>query len=250
MVLYFSATGNTEFIAKELAKRLNDECINLLHRIKTRNHAPLYSEKPFIICAPVYVCEMPRFLSKYLKEQPFSGSKEVYFIFTSGGYCGISGVLAKSLFKKKQMIYRGHAEFKMPRNYVANDSYPMLAKNEVEERILAAHRRLDQVASDILSGNKLSARHVYLFETVITVPFNPVWCKYKLTAKAFYAKDACVGCGKCEKLCPLNNIKLVAQRPVWSNQCTHCMACICGCPTEAVEYGKISKGKRRYICPV
>ena len=109
MVLYFSATGNTEFIAKELAKRLNDECINLLERIKTQDYTPLHSEKPFIICAPVYVCEMPRFMAKYLKKLPFSGSKDVYFIFTSGGYCGISGLLAKKLFKSKNMIHHGHA---------------------------------------------------------------------------------------------------------------------------------------------
>ena len=32
MVLYFSATGNTEFIAREIARGLNDECINLLER--------------------------------------------------------------------------------------------------------------------------------------------------------------------------------------------------------------------------
>ena len=133
MILYFSATGNTEFIAKELAKKLDDECVNLLYRVKTNDHTPLHSEKPFIICAPVYVCEIPRFMTKYLKEQTFTGNKEVYFIFTSGGYCGISGVLAKSLFKKKNMIYRGHAEFKMPRNYVINDSYPMLEKEEVEK---------------------------------------------------------------------------------------------------------------------
>ena len=34
MILYFSATGNTEFIAKELAKCLADECVNLLNRFK------------------------------------------------------------------------------------------------------------------------------------------------------------------------------------------------------------------------
>ena len=27
---------------------------------------------------------------------------------------------------------------------------------------------------------------------------------------------------------------------------THCMACICYCPKEAIEYGKKSKGKPRY----
>ena len=83
MVLYFSATGNTEFIAKELAKRLDDSCLNLLSRIKENDHTPIHSEKPLVICAPVYVCEMPRFLDKYLKKQTFLGSKDVYFIFST-----------------------------------------------------------------------------------------------------------------------------------------------------------------------
>lgn len=29
---------------------------------------------------------------------------------------------------------------------------------------------------------------------------------------------------------------------------THCMACICRCPTQAVEYGKRSQGKPQYQC--
>lgn len=45
MVLYFSATGNTEFIAKELAARLDDECVNILDRVKNDCREPLYSEK-------------------------------------------------------------------------------------------------------------------------------------------------------------------------------------------------------------
>ena len=97
MVLFFSATGNTEFIARQLALKLGDGCLNLLDRVKRGDHSPIHSEKPFIICAPVYVCEMPRFLAKYLKQQTFTGSRDVYFIFTSGGYAGISGQLAKAM---------------------------------------------------------------------------------------------------------------------------------------------------------
>ncbi len=246
MVLYFSATGNTEYIAREIARRLDDVCINLLDRIKENNHAPLHSEKPFVICAPVYVCEMPRFLSRYLKEQTFSGSRDVYFIFTSGGYCGISGPLAKSIFQKKGMNYMGHAEFKMPRNYVANDAYPMLSPEEVTARILGARDRLDPVAADILADRKLTARHVFLFETIITLPFNPVWTKLKLRADDFYSTDKCVGCGKCVRLCPLNNITLTDKKPVWGNQCSHCMACIGNCPTRAIEYGTITQSKQPY----
>lgn len=246
MVLYFSATGNTEFIAEELARRLDDECVNLLDRFKTQDHSVLHSEKPFVICAPVYVCEMPRFMSKYLKEQTFSGSRDIYFIFTSGGYCGISGVLAKSIFKKKNMVYHGHAEFKMPRNYVASDAYAMLSPEETEQRIVSAYQQLPGVVSTIRAGGKLTARHIFLFETIITVPFNPVWCKLKLTAKDFYATQECIGCGACAKLCPLNNIKLENKVPVWGGACTHCMACISNCPTQAIEYGSITQKKERY----
>lgn len=246
MIIYFSATGNTEYIAKEIAKQLDDECVNLLDRVKKGDYSILHSDKPFVICAPVYVCEMPRFMSKYLKKQTFTGSREVYFIFTSGGYCGISGQLAKRIFKKKKMRYRGHAEFKMPRNYVANDAYPMLETKEIEDRIIKAKEMIDGVAENIKAGEKLTARHIFLAETIITVPFNPVWCKLKLTAKDFYSTEGCISCGKCVKLCPLNNIELKSGKPEWGNNCTHCMACIGNCPTRAIEYGNITQNKEQY----
>lgn len=246
MVLFFSATGNTEFIARQLALKLGDDCLNLLDRVKRGDHSPLHSDKPFIICAPVYVCEMPRFLAKYLKQQTFTGSREVYFIFTSGGYAGISGQLAKAMVRKKKMKYLGHAEFKMPRNYVANDHYSMLPAEQVQERILNSCRHLEEVVADIQAGQKLKARHIWLFETIITLPFNPVWSRLKYKTDDFYTTDACVGCGKCERLCPLNNISLKERKPVWGQECTHCMACIANCPTEAIEYGTISQTKEKY----
>ena len=246
MVLYFSATGNTEFIAKELAKRIGDEAVNLLPRVKTQNFSPIHSDKPFVICAPVYVCEIPRFMTKFLKKVEFTGSQDVYFILTSGGYCGPSGPLLNKLFKAKKMICHGHAEFKMPRNYVASDAYPMLEKEQVEERILQSYSYLDSVANDILAGNTLTARKVTCFETWVTLPINPVWCKFKLTAKGFHIEGKCIGCGKCEKVCPLNNVTLVDKAPGWGKHCTHCMGCIANCPTKAIQYKDITQKKEAY----
>ncbi len=37
----------------------------------------------------MYVCEIPKFMSDYLKKVELTGNREVYFIFTSGGYTGI-----------------------------------------------------------------------------------------------------------------------------------------------------------------
>lgn len=48
MILYFSATGNTRFVAKELAKALDDEAMDLCGRIKEHNYETIRSDKPFV----------------------------------------------------------------------------------------------------------------------------------------------------------------------------------------------------------
>ena len=39
-------------------------------------------------------------------------------------------------------------------------------------------------------------------------------------------------------------------KPMWSQHCTKCMACICRCPQEAIQYGKRTKNKGRYYNPL
>ena len=42
----------------------------------------------------------------------------------------------------------------------------------------------------------------------------------------------------------MNNIELVEGKPVWQGNCTHCMACIGGCPAGAIAYKAHSKDRR------
>ena len=75
---------------------------------------------------------------------------------------------------------------------------------------------------------------------------NPEFPKQILETGRLDPKKVCVSCGKCAQRCPLNNIRISDGKPVWNGNCTHCMACIGGCPTEAIEYKSASKGNRRY----
>lgn len=68
MILYFSATGNTEFVAKELAGLTGDECLNLLTRIQNEDFSEIHSEKPFVICAPIYYAKFLTFWIAFLKK--------------------------------------------------------------------------------------------------------------------------------------------------------------------------------------
>jgi flavodoxin/NAD-dependent dihydropyrimidine dehydrogenase PreA subunit len=247
MVLYFSGTGNTEYIAQLIADGLNDECLDLLERIRSNDKSPLYSEKAYVICAPIYVCEMPLFLMKYLRSIEFKGNKRVYFVFTSAGYSGNAKVQAKVFAVKKRLKWMGCVEFIMPSNYVATNRYAMDDDAVIHRKIAAATKKVKPVVEEIKNEKKLKSRHVWLFETLIITPFVPFWTKYKLIADAFYATDQCIGCRVCENVCALNNIKVVDQKPKWGKSCTHCMACISQCPKQAIEYGNVTQGKKRYL---
>ena len=202
MVLYFSGTGNTQYIAKLIADGLNDECLDLFDRIRSNDKSPLYSEKTYIICTPIYVCEMPLFLIKYLKSIRFKGNNKVYFVFTSGGYCGSAKIQAKIFSIRKKLKCLGCAEFVMPRNYVANNMYSMDDEDVIRFKISNSTKKVKQVVENIKNEKKLKTRHVWLFEILIITPFAPLWTKYKLVAKDFYSTNECIGCRMCEKVCP------------------------------------------------
>ncbi|MCR5302187.1 MAG: EFR1 family ferrodoxin [Lachnospiraceae bacterium] len=246
MVLYYSATGNTEYIAKQLAQYIDDEVTDLLPRIKEKDYSTIYSDRSFVICAPVHVCEMPRFVTDYLKKVCLSGNKNLYFVFTSGGYAGIAAAIGRNIAGKKGMIYRGRAEFVMPRNYPISRRYPLLSEKENRERICKSRERIPEIACLIKNGERLRARRITYAEKLITYPFTPIWSKFKHNAKLFHTTDKCIGCGKCSKVCPLNNITLENNKPKWGDSCAHCMACLSCCPTEAVEYGNITWNQYRY----
>ena len=250
MVLYFSATGNTRFIADELAKRTGDGSLNLLKRIREKDFSPIRSDKPFVVCVPVYVCEIPPFIKELILKTPFEGNKNIYFIFTSGGYSGICSSMAKRLARRKGLNYMGSADFKMPRNYIANNAYPELTEEEIRKRISDSYDLIPEI-SDLISGNQKlvkRSKHVWLFELIITIPFTPVWTRIRQGVKKFNASDKCIGCRKCAALCPLKVITPDENgRPVWdAKMCAHCMSCIQNCPVEAIDYGDITPPKKRY----
>lgn len=247
MILYFSATGNTRFVAEELAKRLDDTALDLREKIRRKDYAALSSEKPFVVCSPTYVCEPPRFLTAFLRKTPLIGCKNVYFVFTSGGYSGISAFLAKGIMRRKGLRYMGCADFKMPRNYLVSTAYPPNDIPEIEKRIRDAIEQLPAVAAEIGAGRKLKSRHIWLFELLITLPFTPVWSRLRQPVSGFHVSGKCISCGKCERGCPLNVITLQDGKPVWNGKsCAHCMACIQNCPTQAIEFGDVTPGRPRY----
>lgn len=52
MILYFSGTGNSAFVARKIAKDLQDDYMNLFDRIRNKDYGEIHSDRPFIVVCP------------------------------------------------------------------------------------------------------------------------------------------------------------------------------------------------------
>ena len=134
----------------------------------------------------------------------------------------------------------------MPENYIALFSTP--TEEEASRIIEQAEEVIDKTARQIRSGDPLPQPSISLMDRLNSGIVNDLFYPMCVHAKKFYVTEDCISCGKCVNVCPLSNVRLKNGKPVWGNHCTHCMACICRCPKEAIEYGKHSHGLPRYTC--
>ena len=146
--------------------------------------------------------------------------------------------------EKKGLAYHGLMGIRMPENYIT--MYQAPGKEEAGEMIRRAKEPILHACSLIGSKKEFPEQEPTLANVLKSGVVNELFYPLFVTAKGYHTTSACIGCGKCAALCPLNNIRMEGKQPVWGSECTQCMACICGCPAKAVEYRKKTQGKDRY----
>lgn len=244
MIFCFSGTGNSRYIARRAAEALREELVDLNGRIKAGDHSPVRTGRDVIVVVPTYGWRIPRIVSDWLSRTELMGAERIWFVMDCGGEIGNAAKYNRRLAEEKHLRYMGTAQIVMPENYIAMFDAPQAA--EAERIVERAEPDIAAAIARLKAGQPFPAPRNNLYDRLMSGPVNPAFYRFFVKDAAFRAGEGCVGCGQCAERCPLNNITLQDGRPVWGGHCTHCMACICYCPTEAIEYGKKSVGKPRY----
>ena len=245
MVFYFSGTGNSQFVALEIAKITADEEVVAINQyLKSGKEAAFAAKGPLVFVSPTYCWRLPRVVEAWIMGAGFEGSKDAYFVLTCGGSCGNAAGYAKKLCDNKGLRFRGLAPVLMPENYLA--LFPTPDEGQCRQIIENAKPRIAGLAQRIASGKPFDEAPASLGAKLQSGPLNPLFYALFVHDKGFTVGEQCVSCGKCALRCPLNNIRLAEGRPVWGGNCTHCMACIGGCPTKTIEYKANSQNRHRH----
>ena len=244
MILYFSGTGNSKYVAQRIADALGDALVNLNDHIKASDTSLVETGERVIIVTPTYAWRIPRVVRDWLLKTEQHGAKNVWFVMTCGSEIGNANKYNRDLCAEKAISCMGTAQIVMPENYIAMFSAPQAEK--ARQIVAQAEPSIDRAIAAIQRNQPFAPTRNNLYDRFMSGPVNPIFYKFFVKANAFTASGACIGCGQCVKRYPMNNVAIKDGKPVWDRNCTHCMACICYCPVSAIEYGKKSVGQPRY----
>ncbi|MDD5680738.1 MAG: EFR1 family ferrodoxin [Candidatus Omnitrophica bacterium] len=247
MIYYFSATGNSLVVARDLAQELGGaEIVSIPKAMKSG--AEVSSDIVGIVF-PAYMFGLPLIITSFLKMLKVKKGAYVFAVVTFGGIPGRPFMLAKKILADRGITLASGFGVLMPGNYVP--LYGAIPQEQQTSMFDGENKRVKEIADAV------RAQKTGIFEEkaiVLGTLFHVLLYKggssqIPQSDKNFWVTDDCTSCGLCAKVCPVNNITMNNGRPEWQHHCEHCMACLQWCPVEAIQYKKNTVGRKRYHHP-
>ncbi|MFA6648459.1 MAG: EFR1 family ferrodoxin [Candidatus Izemoplasmatales bacterium] len=239
-ICFFSGTGNAYYVASKIHSRFPDTSLFFIPSIDSKSLA-IFDE--IGIVTPVYGFGLPKIVRKFIEGMTFVGNPRIYAIFVCGGGPGISSDLTVQALKKNAKVLAYHDYVIMPDNFIL-----MYKVNESHNQLMlqAAEIKIDTILTNLEQQMTLKyCPHIFGFLKW----FQKLAARFFNSTSKHYVVTGCIGCMKCVKLCPVENIIFKEKTVVFGNCCTDCLGCINICPIQAINYRRITQKKGRYFNP-
>lgn len=249
-IYYFSGTGNSLYVAKNIAEKTKASLTPIASVIK-RNSIKIKADVIGIVF-PVYYMELPMIVEEFAKKLEDINGKYIFAVCTHGGAAGASLRMMKSILRSKGGMLSAGYGIHMPQNsfYKPNEDHQKINLNWQRKLELVVKNIEDKKRGIFYTNILLEALLIPIHFTIIKpmcikhfkkISKLPSHLKYEehkyAMDKNFYTNENCSGCESCSKVCPVNNIIIRDNKPNWLGHCEHCLACYNWCPNKAIKGG-------------
>ena len=239
MILYFSGTGNSAWIARGLAEATGDRVVDVTGSGPV-SVPDVASEERVGLVFPIYAWGAPEPVLALAARLDLPESAFAFAVCTYGSEAGNALEALGRAFRLD-----GAYGIPMPNNYVMGSE--LESRAVALEKLSRARESVRAIAEDVLSrrgGRRVDVGSLAgLKSGVVNRAFN----RFGRGTASFAVTSSCDGCGLCARRCPAGAVKMDGGRPVWSSpSCLMCSRCINGCPRSAIQYGKGTERRGRY----
>jgi len=233
--IYFSGTGNSRYALETFlqmydveAKALSIEEEGMTEKIK--------EHEEIVFSYPVQYSTVPKILRDFvIKNSTLWGGKKVFIIATMGMFSGDgAGVLGRLLQKYGAEVIGG-LHLKMP-DSICDEKVLKRPLEKNIESVKNAENKIEKAVKSMKNGSppREGIGWIYRMAGFFGQRFYFGHKTKNYTDKLKINTQKCISCGKCTKICPMNNIACVDGKMVSGDKCTMCYRCVNRCPAQAI----------------
>lgn len=242
MILYFSGTGNSLAIARQLAERLNEPLMPLVEAAGM----DLTNENRIGLVFPTYDFNLPPALPEMIARLNICPRSYVFALLTCGSMVGNCIWVLRRILREKGIELAYSHKVSVPDNSAlafGRNPNKQLGKFE---RVPA---RMEQIIRELQTeSHTLHYSWFSLLSWLLGRPSVTRGMIHCLGPKV--DPDKCTGCNTCVRVCPMENIRLTDEKAITGDNCTVCLACVHACPQQAfITNGLKTRKERQYRHP-
>ena len=247
-IYYFSGTGNSLVVARDIAEKVDGKLISIPSLMEKESVKPEADAMGLVF--PVFYatndCGIPLIVERFIKKLENLGSKYIFAVCTCGY---MPGTTIENL--RKAIEVRGG---KLAAGFTLRMSAKNLAERKQKEMFTKRKKKIEAICEYVNARKEGKLETRGLLGKILLAPLRsfekPIFMhRYRnlsntsrksfrelipLVDASFKTNENCTGCGTCARVCPVNNIKMVNGKPVWLHHCENCYGCYGWCPKNAV----------------
>ncbi len=235
VILYFTATGNSLYVARQLADK-STELLSIPQMVKHGRYE--FEADEIGVVFPIYGQMPPNMVRNFIKKAKLNAAYK-FAVLTYGNMQFAAVEIWDEVSRKAGNTFDYITSILMVDNWLPN--FDMNEQIKIDKHIPESLKR---VGADLATRRRwvepTTERGRQIFSQFIKDRGLDPEVGYLMRSEDYFiVTDACVGCAVCTEVCPRGNYKLTSTGVKTAGDCDFCFACIQNCPQKAIKFAEL-----------